>query len=571
MDQGATCCEKTISSFGGKMSNKSFLTKCSSLLALCAALSGCPLPVVTHNQDSPVPASGGTPKIQTRGLVANCTDIDAGAKLDTANSRGSQLWDFCIYKKEAPITSSMHYFSLEMDVVPGSSPLNNSNDTSTWDRLIGNFDAKATTAAVTIALGDDATLGTAKPIPVFVVTRQTDGKNPSNITVMSGKGLLPYTQFTDVGGRWGISMQYKFGTTDNSKAGSSIIKIAQDVLKYYPVGGLIGTALSKASDSPGQEIDKFVSGLNTNILAPDPISLSKAYQDWGAVDHMTMILYDGSRDVGQRGIVATIVLTPSYLPSLYTNSLVKGKPNYSALMTGGGEFSAKLSPLGGSTSDVFEKNQTDKDLPSQLKTPDLSTFRKACAEGPRIFSASDINLYSQDDAIFATWLALKNSGVWASNTTADCNDLFNDDLRKVGLSPFPAQITNKASGNANRASEIATTQKNTTEVKKALQTNSDDLTSHFSDVVFFRQSVPALPGIRTSELKAVASTEIVKLLAQANAKFLAQNGRTYHENGLQSSAVSVKLELNKKPYKAEIQWDGLTSSSKISGLFISSN
>lgn len=543
-----------------------------SILAAGVCLSGCVGQAVTRGPPIPNPTNPPVVQASWIGLHNGCP-AEQGVTLDQNLSTASGLWEFCVYRNGNQLDPGYHYFSVDMDITPGNSQLNNSNDPNVWAKLLSHLDSRATTAAVTMTFSDQSGnfAANAGAVPILTASRQSSGADPKNVGNARGEALLPYSHFTQVGSKWGMSVSYKFGTTDTDAIASSAVVAAKQVLKYYPVGGVIGQAVAEAG--PGRDVDAFVSKLFSSSYAPQPVTLALGYDEWASVDHISIYFFDAPRPAPDRpdpnrAVVAQVVLKPRFLPSIYVPRNGQGKLDYSGLTLATGEWNATIPPLGGATSKAFENNKTDTMLPAQLKTADPAVFQRMCQVGPAIFAADDINMHAQDDAIFATYMALTNWGGWLSNSTAACNDRFNDALRQLGLEPFPAEITPKAAGNKERKTQIAVTKKNTTKVKVGLQMDAPDLTMLFNDTVYFRQSETALPDLKANQFVVVPRDDLIGKLKKAEVKFLTQGGHLYDHNGLQSSSVRVKLQLNGKPYTAEVQWDGVNNAAKITGFFI---
>lgn len=474
---------------------------------------------------------------------------------------GSPLWDICIYKRRSEaIDMSSGYFSLSLSAELGDSPINKISDVGVWQRILGKIDQNVQSAVVTMRLGDGTDIDSSPVVPVIALARASDGNTPPSAIIPDGEQIMPYTSLADGTDRWGLEIDYKFGTDNHDKVAGGIVSLGQKILTLYPVGGAVGALLPKVSEDDRKQLDNFVSSLRSYKLAPPPGRVFFQAQQWGEIDHLSVIFYDKPFGEADRREVVTLKVVPDHLASIYTRKVANGLPDYSKYRIGA-SYGTNIRALAGSTKQVFQK--VSPELAAQIQTADTSVFAKVCNEAPSLYASA--RMEADTDAVFATWLTLMNSPARTMKAPAGmCDGDFEARMDELRLPKFPYQLAPNDTDPAQRTKNLAQTKQNMDQLSAALGTASPSLDEHFADTVVVKQGEPVLPDVKSGEAQVLTAKQVADSLKAANA----QSIHAYRFTGVASTVAPAMLQVNGKDVPIQLEWSGVGDSAKVTAVHV---
>jgi len=499
-----------------------------------------------------------------------CASTADGADLEKSLSRVTKFWTMCVYRRPVAASDASDYFTLKLNITEGDSRLNSANNVEAWKKLQSNFDKTISTAALTLQMGDSTSIGNAPQAPIFLVRRSSDGKEPAALMAKFGSNLVPYTNLSMPVAQWGFVMRYRLGETNVNTVPGTVLDLGQKLLSLYPVGGAVGAVLKEPSTELKNKANQFVSDLNSVGYAPQDAEFLIDRDDWKKISVIRLVFHDAPVEDKKRKSVAEVSLVPDFRISIYANKLSEdGRPDYQKV-AGSGTFATSNSALGGSTKEIFQK--VEPELAAKLATSDASFFSEACMRGPAVFSGSSINLASNTDAVFATWLTLINSKSWVSKDVS-C-PVTVEQFEKLGLTLFPAATTPSEQDPKERKASIGVAINKTIPVKTAVNKaasgkdagdGSENLPETlFTSSILVRQEVDAIPGIPLKGIYAYTADEFFGKLKAAGATFV---GKMYFD-GKPSTVVKIALAVGERKFNSELQWESLEPEAKIKAFFI---
>jgi hypothetical protein len=495
--------------------------------------------------------------------VELCPGAQSGQTLQVMQTL--QTWIICKYTRTVAVDSQVYpYFSLAITVSQGDSPVNSVGDVGFWKRVGGLLHQKVTSAVVTLKI-DDGVNSNPPEIPVFALTRASDGtsspktSSPAATALPQQMPVMPYTSAARTQ-QWAVTLGYKYSNEVNDHVASTAIQVAKQLLKANPVTGTVASLVPQIDQNDRKKLDSYVGQLFSYTQDPPPVAFSMSANDYAQVESIVAVVYDDVLTAPSKKVVAYIKLSPRFAPSLYASLDAQGQLHYPGI----GEYGQFIPELGGSTRDLFNKYHPD--LTSLLSQGNEAIFSQVCHSGPQDFAS--YHLEPDSDAVYATWLVLMSSPAADSKRSNGemCSSVVLDSMASLHLRQFPFQVVDGDSLPAQRARNVAISNAKTAEVSSAVAQQNSDLTQYFAEKVTVVQHADVIDGI---DLNTSVAVDGETLAGAIKAK---GQGRLYKfsHTGLASPVVKATLSVASKSYPVTIRWSGLSDSDKIISMDIGS-